>query len=483
MTSLKVTLSSSTVVLDGEIGKLTASVTNTGTVPDRVVLGVFPPVEAGVAGVQPTSPTTQPSPPAGSSTSAPATTANSAAPWTQVERPLREIASGATEQFVVTFDGKTVTPGVYEARFIAYSSTRAPEEFSDQASTVTITKKGTPTRPTTPRGLLWIVVAALLVAVLVGGVAFVLLRDGDDTPEPVATTSQTSRQVPSVIGMQQPDAEASLKTAGLRVKVETMPGVRPLGLVDSQQPAANASVERDSEVTIVVRVGLPLDNLKGQTLQAAQAKLNEQRFTDISTVDRPDLAPPGTVISQKPEPGTVSALDEPITLVVAIAPALPACATRVINLDNIGVQEVRASLQRPPSRDGEFGMNQPLVSAGVKVSNEGTHVTAEVWIHAQEANGGDTLGVGSKTITIHSAETGWRVLRVVTPTVDTWPTYHDRTWEMDGGAIAGNGPVSLYQIWGDTHGWDVEPDRSDGTRVIAHLRRVVVEEVQTSGCK
>ena len=47
----------------------------------------------------------------------------------------------------------------------------------------------------------------------------------------------------------------------------------------------------------------------------------------------------------------------------------------------------------------------------------------------------------------------------------------------------GDGPVSVYELWGDTHGWDVEPDRDDGTRVRAHFRRVTIEEVQAKDCK
>ena len=163
-----------------------------------------------------------------------------------------------------------------------------------------------------------------------------------------------------------------------------------------------------------------------------------------------------------------------------IQPEPPPCPTRIVNLDNIGIHEARAALD---SGDPEFGTNGPLVSAGVTLTNRESHVDAELWIRAEERNNGDTVGWGRTTFSIHSAPSNWRILRIVTPTSDTIPSYHDTTWEVDVRLKGGDGPVSVYELWGDTHGWDVEPDRDDGTRVRAHFRRVAVEEVRTKDCK
>ncbi|GLI01040.1 hypothetical protein [Phytohabitans aurantiacus] len=160
-------------------------------------------------------------------------------------------------------------------------------------------------------------------------------------------------------------------------------------------------------------------------------------------------------------------------------PNNPPCRIRDVFLDSIGIKEVRASLD---TGDPEFGVNRPLVSAGANLTNRGSHVDAEVWIQATEANNGDTAGSGRSIFTIHSAPTGWRVHRIVTPSSDTIDTYRDTTWEVDERLRPGNGPVSLFQLWGDTHGWDVEPERQDGTRVVAHFRRVHLEEIQATDC-
>lgn len=170
MTNLKVTLSSADVALTAGAGRITVSVTNTGLTTDRVVLGVYPPLEASAGG---------------------AVTA-----WTKIERPLREIAAGATEQFVATFDGKDAAPGVYRARFIAYSATRAPEEFSDQAGSVTITTHGAPVQPPATGRPWWLLVAGGVLVLLIAGVAFALLQK-DDVPVSTPTATPTPRTAPA----------------------------------------------------------------------------------------------------------------------------------------------------------------------------------------------------------------------------------------------------------------------------------------------
>jgi hypothetical protein len=163
-----------------------------------------------------------------------------------------------------------------------------------------------------------------------------------------------------------------------------------------------------------------------------------------------------------------------------IQPGIPPCDTRLVNLDNIGTHETRAGLLRG---DAEFGTNQPWVSAGITLTNHDSHITASLTIRAEEARGGDTLSAGTSVFNIHSAQSGWRVLRIVTPVSDEVPFYHDKTHEVDVFPRGGDVPVRTFEIWGDTPGDDVEPDRADGTRVVASFRRVVIEEIQTKDCR
>jgi len=165
MSSITLTLTSAEVTAArGAPSTITASVTNSATVPARVVLGAYP---------QPASGTTPP--PTG------------AAPWTSVERPLREIAAGATEPYTVTITPPAdAPPGEHLVRFIAYDADRAPEEYSDQAQQVRVTVAAVAVTP--PVGTpWWIYVVAGALVLVVGVVAFLLLRP--EAPEALPTPS------------------------------------------------------------------------------------------------------------------------------------------------------------------------------------------------------------------------------------------------------------------------------------------------------
>lgn len=145
---------------------LTASVTNSGTVPTRVVLGAYPPL---------------PDP------AAPA----SAAAWTGIDRPLRELAAAATEQYTVTIAPPAGTAaGDYVVRLIAYDADRAPEEFSDQAQQVKVTVPAGP-QPKPTRMPWWIYAVAGGLLLVVAMVAFLLLRGGPEPPTPTPTPQNT----------------------------------------------------------------------------------------------------------------------------------------------------------------------------------------------------------------------------------------------------------------------------------------------------
>lgn len=161
MSSLTLTLTVAEIAATrGTASTITASVTNTAAVPARVVLGAYPP-------------------PAATGT-APGT---GAAAWASIERPLRELPAGATEQYTVTVTPPADAPaGDHGLRLIAYDADRAPEEYSDQAQQVRVTVAADEVVPA-PGTPWWIYLIAGVLVVAVGVVAFLLLRP--DAPEPV----------------------------------------------------------------------------------------------------------------------------------------------------------------------------------------------------------------------------------------------------------------------------------------------------------
>jgi hypothetical protein len=201
MKKLSMTLSSPEVPLTDGKGVVTASVNNGGEQPERVVLGAFasgapltaPPAAAGAAA--PPAGTAAPAtagagaaPPAG--TGVPATAGAAASPtWTTIDRPLRTIAPGATEQYEVRFDTSGAVPGSYPVKLLPYSADEAPEDYADLARIVTLVVPA-PETPVVPKKKFpwWIPVAAAVLVLALGAVLFFLLRPG---PVPVALDDYT----------------------------------------------------------------------------------------------------------------------------------------------------------------------------------------------------------------------------------------------------------------------------------------------------
>ena len=141
MSDITTTLSSPTVSLVGGKGSLALSVTNASAEAQRVVLGAYPVAPAG--GVT----------------------------YATIDRALRTIAAGGTEQYVVTFDTTGAPAGAHQTRFIAYSADGAPEDYADQAKIVTL-EVPAESQPATKekKRIPWLIIAigaAVLVAVAV----------------------------------------------------------------------------------------------------------------------------------------------------------------------------------------------------------------------------------------------------------------------------------------------------------------------------
>lgn len=160
MRDISVTVSSPEVVLDGDTGAVTASVTNGGATTERVVLQAFP---AGASGSEAAGPAD--------------------AGWATVERPLREIGAGATEQYAVTLAAPSAQTGTYRLKLVAHPAAAAPEEYADRGQVLRVVVPATQEAPAQPppsrrRWWPWLLGAVLLGAVLL--VLFLLLRPGGD---------------------------------------------------------------------------------------------------------------------------------------------------------------------------------------------------------------------------------------------------------------------------------------------------------------
>lgn len=117
--------------------------------------------------------------------------------------------------------------------------------------------------------------------------------------------------VPSVIGMTQEDAEATLEEAGFAVAVNTEPSDEEAGVVIAQDPEGGTEYEQGATVTILVSEGpeeQPMPDVRGENGDDAEKLLESEYGLDVTQVDADPAdcgaVPPGTVCEQDPAPGT-----------------------------------------------------------------------------------------------------------------------------------------------------------------------------------
>jgi serine/threonine-protein kinase len=130
--------------------------------------------------------------------------------------------------------------------------------------------------------------------------------------------------VPSVDGLGEQKASATLIDAGLVVDrvVRQADDTVPSGRVIRTSPAAGTSVNRGSNVTLVVSSGpkqVAVPDVVGLTKAEAQQTLGNQGFQFTSTEQGSDTVDPGTVLSQTPAAGAKAAPGSTVAIVVARA--------------------------------------------------------------------------------------------------------------------------------------------------------------------
>lgn len=312
MSDVSVTVAARSVELGRGHSSVTASVTNESGGPQRIVLGAYGVVRAPASGsVGPTAPPADP------------------AAWTTIERPLREIPAGGTEQFVASIASAAAPVGTYELKFIAFPADRAPEDYADHGQVVQVVVPETGPAPPPPKKRPWLfIVLAVAVLLLIGAVAFALTRGG-------------SVIVPNVVGQPSADAELALRRAGLDVAIASEIGPEPLGVVVRQDPIANAEIPAGSAVTLVVRGGMFVPDVTGLSVEAALAKFADSGISTSQEGEVSDAAP-GTVVRTEPPPGTE--IGEGGSVLVVVAEARTIAVPNLVNRDLTSATRTLAAL-------------------------------------------------------------------------------------------------------------------------------------------
>ncbi len=130
------------------------------------------------------------------------------------------------------------------------------------------------------------------------------------------------KNVPPVVGQKEAQAETTLENAGFSVHSKTdSTSSEPQGTVVSQDPAGNTQAKLHSTVTITVSGGgIPVPDVIGQQLQAAEASLTAAGLSYRISYEPAGPNPPGTVVLQHPGPNQSVPPGSQVKLTVAQPP-------------------------------------------------------------------------------------------------------------------------------------------------------------------
>jgi beta-lactam-binding protein with PASTA domain/predicted Ser/Thr protein kinase len=127
--------------------------------------------------------------------------------------------------------------------------------------------------------------------------------------------------VPQLIGRPVADAEAELRSAGLKAERREVPDeVNPVGQVTGQDPLANTKVRKNATVIISVSTGAPIvevPDVRNKTADQATEALTAAGFRVIPNLVNSDTKEPNTVIDQAPAAGTRQPKGSNITLTIS----------------------------------------------------------------------------------------------------------------------------------------------------------------------
>jgi serine/threonine-protein kinase len=126
----------------------------------------------------------------------------------------------------------------------------------------------------------------------------------DCTPIEPSPTEDPEVDVPNVVGMQQHEAERTLRRAGFQVAVETAETDQaPPGQVVDQGPPGGTTAPPGSTVTIVVAVEAQPESVDVPDLDGMTRSEAEQTLNQVGLVPNFMGNPLGVVVTQSPQPG------------------------------------------------------------------------------------------------------------------------------------------------------------------------------------
>lgn len=175
-----------------------------------------------------------------------------------------------------------------------------------------------------------------------------VVREGRVLAVGVHVPAEADR-MPALVGVTQRDALASLRGLGLpSPDIDYVSSDRPAGRIVEQAPPAGSSVAPGERVRLTVARGAPasqveIPDLTGLDVASARAQLTALGLRRIETVPvGVSMLRPGTVTQQRPAPGTVTRVGEPVLLGFALEGSR---VTRVPSVEGLETWRARVALR------------------------------------------------------------------------------------------------------------------------------------------
>ena len=219
----------------------------------------------------------------------------------------RDFVGSGTQQFTVMLDIPANTPpGKYGLRLDVASSVNPDEHFTEGPI---VSAELLPPRPAAASKA-WMIPVALIVLALIGGGIFFLV------------TRKKPVTVPPVEGQKIEQARELLTKAQLKFTEVPVAAPNPgqVGVVKTATPKAGESVERDSTVTLEVYGKAAVKKVLGSTIEQARQILEVEQFLKVDVVKDPIPSldyKQGQVADQSPGEGTLVEPGSPIKLTLA----------------------------------------------------------------------------------------------------------------------------------------------------------------------
>jgi hypothetical protein len=159
-----------------------------------------------------------------------------------------------------------------------------------------------------------------------------------------------------------------------------------------------------------------------------------------------------------------------ISTVGVLQPEPDVCGSKVTSVDG----ETYSLTPLRTRGDDEFGGHGPDISASVRLENHRDRVDAVISMVARETSSDWSTAEGTETVTVYTADPGYAVTAIVTPTSDAY-AYTDTDHGDD--EFPGDGLVKQWTFIGDTDGDDIKETRVDLT-----LRNIRLEITEDRGC-